>query len=284
MKKSHWSVLACLLVCVAVASLVFLDPNDGNQVPPDKSLPGDNETFVDSAPHAELPFSGPSRINADTVPEGLPAINIEEILAGVRPPVPLTDGPPEHKPAPEWSAWKALYRSLDSLSRNSIAPVERLRGLQSSEADAVLQAGYDYQQQLASIEDEAHSEIRARFPLPVNAPPLPAGVDPSRVIHLPYGVTLREILEPEGFYERFDARKQSLLNSHREYLEQLIGPAQFKWLDNHVKTAIAPSIKVVTKARRLPPEEWPASLRDRAAALRKAAELGYGPADLRNLD
>ena len=218
-----------------------------------------------------------------TLEKGLPAINIEDILARVPPPVPWTDGPPEHKPAPEWRAWKALYTSLDSLSLNSIAPVERLRGLQSSEADAVLQAGQDYLRQLASIEHEAHSEIKARFPLR-NAPPLPAGIDARYVIQLPKAVALREILEPEGFYERFEARKQSLLDSHREYLEQLIGPAKLKWLDHHVKTVIAPSIKVVTRARRLPPEEWPASLRDRAAALRKAAALGKGAADLRDLD
>ncbi len=259
MKKSHWSVLVCLLVCVAVAIQVFLDSNDGNQVP------ADNRTKENSAPDAKLPSGGPSRIRVDTEPENLPTL--EDIMAGVRPPVPLTDGPPEHKPASEWRAWKALYTSLDSLSRKSIAPVEELRGLQSFEADAVLQAGQDYLWQLASIEEEARSEIQARFPLR-NAPPLPAGIDPRSVVQLPYGVTLREKLEPEGFYERFEARKQVLFNSHREYLEQLIGPTQLMWLDNHVKTVVAPSIKVVTSARRLPPEEWPASLHDRATAIR----------------
>ncbi len=213
--------------------------------------------------------SGPLRNNAEIDPEDLATL-LKDII--VPPPVPLTDGPPEHKPVPEWRAWKALYASLDSLSLKAIAPVENLRGLQSFEADAVLQAGQDYLRQLTSIEDEARSEIRARFPLR-NAPPLPAGVDPRHVIQLPYGVTLREILEPEGFFERYDARKQSLLNSHREYLEQLIGPTQLKWLDNHVKTAVAPSIKVVTRARRLPPEEWPAHLRDRADAWRQEAAL-----------
>jgi len=86
---------------------------------------------------------------------------------------------------------------------------------------------------------------------------------------LPYGVTLREILEPEGFYERYDARKRSLLDSHRGYLEQLIGPEKLKWLDNHVKTVVAPSLRVVTKSRRLPPDEWPPSLCQRAEEVRE---------------
>ncbi len=57
MQKSQWTTIACLLVCVAVAFLVFLDPNDGNQVPPDKSLPGENKIFENLAPHSDLPSS-----------------------------------------------------------------------------------------------------------------------------------------------------------------------------------------------------------------------------------
>ena len=163
------------------------------------------------------------------------------------------------------SAWQKLHTSLNSLSRESIAPSETLRGLLPGEADAVLQAGQDYLRELESIGEEMDSEIQRRFK-PRNMPQLPAWVDPDKVVELPYGVSLREILEPEGFYERYDARKQALLVSHREYLQQLVGPAKFKWLDNHVKTAVAPSIQVVTRGRLLPPEEWPASLREHAAA------------------
>ena len=228
-----------------------------------------SEHLPDSVPHSGLPIGGPLRKNADTVPVDLPTL--EEIIAGIPPPLPVGDGPPEHKTAEEWRAWRKLYTSLDSLSLKSIAPDETLRGLLPGEADAVLQAGQDYLRELASIGEEMDSEIRTRF-RPRNPPPLPAGVDPDKVIQLPYGVSLRQILEPEGFYERYEARRESLLDSHREYLEQLIGPTKLAWLDNHVRTAIAPSIQVVTRARRLPSEEWSASLRDRADSLSNRAD------------
>lgn len=210
-----------------------------------------------TVPYQELFSSGPLRIDSETERVNLPTL--EEIY--VPPPLTLIEGPPEHEPVPGWRAWRELYTSLNSHSQESIAPSEILRGLLPSEADAVLQAGQDYLHELDSIEDDADLEIRTRFGH--NHPgPLPAWVDPDKLIQLPKGVSLREILEPEGYFERFEARKQSLLDSHREYLEQLIGLEKLEWLDSHVKTAIAPSIQVVTQGRRLPPEEWPDAFRE----------------------
>ena len=269
MSKSQWIVLAGLFVCAAVALSIFLGPDADNQVPPDISLTDKNANLEDSASHPGLPIGSSRRTSDHKQPGDLPSL--DDILAGIPPPFPESDGPPEDRPAEEWRVWRQLYTSLDSLSLESVAPVQKLQGLLPGEADAVLQAGQDYLRNLASIGEEMDSEIRTRFP-PRNAPPLPDWVDPDRVIQLPYGVSLREILEPEGFYERYEARRELLLSSHREYLEQLIGPAKLAWLDSHVKTAIAPNVRVVTKARRLPPEEWPASFREQAEALRDRAD------------
>ena len=194
MKKSHWTTIAGLFVCVAVALPIILRSNDDNQVLPDISLTANNENLEDSVPHSRLPLGGSLRKKADAEPVDIPTL--EEIIAGIPPPLPVGDSPPEHKPAEEWRTWRKLYTSLESLSLESNAPPETLRGLLPGEADAVLQAGQDYLRELASIGEEMDSEIRKRFQ-PRNAPPLPAWVDPDKVIQLPYGVSLREILEPE---------------------------------------------------------------------------------------
>ena len=182
--------------------------------------------------------------------------------------VPLGGGALQFEPVPEWRAWQKLYTSLDAGSRKPVAPSDTLPGLLPGETDAVLQAGRAYLRELDGIMEEMRSEIDTRF-RPRNAPPLPAWMDPDTEILLPDGISVKEILEPEGFYERYDARREWLLDSHRERLAQLIEPTSLEWLDNHVETDIAPFIRRVKLTRPPRPEELPASLRERAAIARE---------------
>jgi hypothetical protein len=172
-----------------------------------------------------------------------------------RSPIPLTDGPPEDAPAPDWMVWREFYSSLEASTDDAASRVEALLGARETvepwEVTVVQQEGYNYLQQLAAIDYEARQEILARFQ-PRNVPAPPPGVGVRDVVEVPYGTTLREILEAEGFIERMEERKESLLQAHRQQLEQLIGPIKVNSLENHVERDIGPRVRVVIRARRIP--------------------------------
>jgi len=258
MNKLQRAAVLGIAACVALALLVFLSRNDGSQVSSDASPLESGVTLE----HTVLPAAPPSVLPA-ALPDGFPVVHpymdpsgsvlelapeevesledwVRERMTAQPSGIPLTDGLPEHKPAPIWRAWNRLYERLERhLSLPGAQLASRLPSFTTSEAEAVYQSGQDYMMQLSDIEEQEIAEIHARFK-PRNAPPPPPGVDPSEVIELPFGVRLKDMLEPEGFHERWNARKQALLDSHREHLMQLVEPAKFEWLDNHVNTAIAP--------------------------------------------
>ncbi len=179
MKELQRTTTSCIPAAAALMCLVFPDPCYGSDVPPNELPPEVRAIFGDSIPILPPSDRDRSRTDKRLGPEDLKIIR--EVFAERGSALPLTKGPPEDKLAPEWSAWRELYTSLNRLPLESVPPQERLLGLTPSEADAVLQAGQDYLWRLSRINEDADAEIQARFGYRYG-PPLPAGIDPRRVV------------------------------------------------------------------------------------------------------
>lgn len=153
-----------------------------------------------------------------------------------------------------WDAWALYYSTLDSFLQQAPGiEADSLRGLAPQEINAVVQAGKDFLIQLRELEDDARRELLRYYPLSdaVPLPPLPPEAASREVILLPRGQTLQEALQATGIADGLEERKRRLLESHQEYLRQLIGTANVERLERHILDVVAPSVRKYKADRRI---------------------------------
>ena len=173
-----------------------------------------------------------------------------------RPTPPLPVGAtPQSEPAPLWSVWAQMYRSIAEFEqRGSLAYAEGVleqgAGLTATEATQVRAAGQEYVRQIERIDADARRQIAERFSPKSTigrsgsdpAPPL--AIDSSR---LPDGKTLQEVLADEGFISRLESQKDALLRAHLADLSRALGRVKAASLERVVQQQIAPGVRRVTQ-------------------------------------
>lgn len=182
----------------------------------------------------------------------------------VLPEPPLPVGDARKEPAPPWLVWKVFYNSLEFYERQSPTAVTSLlterAALSDTEIDFVRAAGRQYLQQLASLDNAAIEEVRAKYqpnqPSIVmrsspnassspRAPSQPAGL-PAR---LPDGRRLADAVQADGSVQRLMRNREQAAQAHLQTLSRRLDSKKLAAIQALVDSEVAPKVHVVTSGR-----------------------------------
>jgi hypothetical protein len=149
---------------------------------------------------------------------------------------------------------KAFHDSMRFYSRQAPDAVKRVltqkAGLTPEQADAVLQAGPGYLQEMKRADAAAHAEVQQRYrSLDLPAPsaaviPRPAfrkGAVPPARAPIEWSGNLPQMMERDGVIARVNRRKADALAAHRGALSAILGADGLAAFENWLKTTVAPS-------------------------------------------
>ncbi|HEY6924935.1 MAG TPA: hypothetical protein VI653_15780 [Steroidobacteraceae bacterium] len=183
--------------------------------------------------------------------------------AGLSVPAPLPPGiTTAGATVPDWLIWRAFHDSMRFYSKQSPDAVKRLlrqkAGLTPEQADAVLQAGPGYLQEMERADSAAQIEAQQRYrstDLPARRAaviPRPAfrngTIPPVHPPLQPGGGNLRQMMEQDGIIARLNRQKEDALAAHRSALNAILGPDRLAQLESWLKSNVAPGVKVFDKA------------------------------------
>lgn len=187
---------------------------------------------------------------------------VESFTEAVEPP--LAVGEPSTEAAPEWAVWRAFYGSLDYYGQQSALAVQELllerSGLTATEAGVVQGAGREYLSELALIDQQARTDISARFarrsdsPSEAARPEIPAevvarGLIPARAAD---GRLVYDILAEEGFIENIEEQRRAAFRKHWNTLARTIGLGKLISLERFIETDVAANVRVATRGVPVP--------------------------------
>lgn len=177
-------------------------------------------------------------------------------------PAPLPPGITEAgAPVPDWLVWRAFHESMQFYSKQSPDAVKRVltqkAGLTPEQADAVLQAGPGYLQEMDRVDAAAQIEVQQRYRSAArHAPsaaaiPRPAfrnGAVPPARLPVEGSGNLRQAIEQDGVVARVNRQKADTLAAHRSALSAILGADGLAELESWLKTSVAPGVKIFDKA------------------------------------
>lgn len=183
---------------------------------------------------------------------------------GLSVPAPLPPGSTTAgAPVPEWLVWRAFHDSMRFYSKQSPDAVKRVltqsAGLTPEQADAILQAGPQFLQEMDRVDEAARNEVQQRYrsaglsaPSSTAVIPRPAfrtGAIPPTGLPVEWGGgNLRQKMEQEGVFARVNRQKADTLAAHRNALSSILGADGLAHLESWLQTNVAPSVKVFDKA------------------------------------
>lgn len=126
-------------------------------------------------------------------------------------------------------------------------------GLTEREATALLDAGGRYLRQLASVNESAESEIKARrdrltpqeLYAQARARAVATSSDGTGTYRIDIAPVLRASLEADGVVTRIERQRGAAYAAHRETLRQALGAEKLAAIDVLVATEVAPNIVMV---------------------------------------
>ncbi len=171
--------------------------------------------------------------------------------------IPATEAPrmtppetPKDEPAADWRAWRAFHERLEFLHESLINPEGVFAGLNATEVDIVLTAGFDYLNELRHIDAEARMDISRRYG--PKSPSALAAVDelksqgwiPHDFVPIPArtpdGRPIKDALREDGFLDRLELKRNSALRAHWESLAESIGLYSLVRLERYIEEEAAP--------------------------------------------
>jgi hypothetical protein len=174
--------------------------------------------------------------------------------------------PKEGATVPEWVAWRVFHDQVLTASGPARTALDQMLGtrvaLTPQQQQAVRASSATYLATMEAIDREARATIAARYgqdlPTPsTDAPGTRAAGPVRRVVVVPAGKTLLEVVKESGLYAEVEQQHAAALTAHLADLRKTIGAEPLARLTQVIQTTVRPAIQ---RTNTRPPQPAPSGL------------------------